>query len=100
MQRFIPLRKLSNRPLEPSDCFIEVPQLHDERRKRLADFNRDRLVAGLNAIGQFSGVFGPCGAITPTSLMSPEDAPPNSNTSRDGTQMGCFNDNHLGTARL
>ena len=54
--------------VEPRNRFVEVAQLHHQRRQRLAHFKRDCLVAGLDQLGQFAGMSGPCAAITPTSV--------------------------------
>ena len=56
---FVLLRQLCDRSVEPRDRFVEIPQLHHERRQRLAHFKRDCLVAGLDQLGQFAGVSGP-----------------------------------------
>jgi hypothetical protein len=57
--RLIPLRQLCDGALKPRDRLVEIPQLHHERRQRLAHFKRDCLVAGLDPLGQFAGVSGP-----------------------------------------
>ena len=57
-RRFILLRHLHDRPVKSRDRFVEIPQLHHERRQRLAHFKRDCLVAGLDQLGQFAGVSG------------------------------------------
>jgi hypothetical protein len=56
---FLLLRKLCDGALKPSNRFVEVPQLRHERRRRLAHFKRDCLVAGLDQPSQFAGVSGP-----------------------------------------
>ena len=58
-RRFVLLRKLCDDALEPCNRFVEVSQLHHQRRQRLAHFKPDCLVAGLDQLGQFAGVSGP-----------------------------------------
>ena len=40
-RRFVLLRQLCDRSVEPCNCLIEVSQLHYERRQRLAHFKRN-----------------------------------------------------------
>jgi hypothetical protein len=58
-RRFILLRQLCDDAIEPRDRFVEVAQLHHQRRQRLAHFKRDCLVASLDQLGQFAGVSRP-----------------------------------------
>jgi hypothetical protein len=50
------LRQLCDDATEPGNRFVEVPQLHDERRERLAHFKWDCFVAVLEQLSQFVGV--------------------------------------------
>jgi hypothetical protein len=52
-------RELRDGAVEPGNRFVEVAQLHHQRRQRLAHFKRDCLVAGLDQLSQFVGVSGP-----------------------------------------
>ena len=70
-RRFILLRKLCDGALEPRDRFVEIPQLHHQRRQCLAHFKRDCLVAGLDQLGRSRALLSPCGAMTPTSVKWP-----------------------------
>ena len=51
--------QLCDRSVEPRNRFVEVAQLHHQRRQRLAHFKRYSLVAGLDQLSQFAGVSGP-----------------------------------------
>ena len=58
-RRFVFLRHLRDRSVEPHNRFIQTMKLMNEFRQGLAHFKRDSLVAGLDQRGQFAGVFGP-----------------------------------------
>ena len=57
--RFVFLRQLCDRSVEPRYRFVEIPQLHHKRRRRLAHYKRNCFVAGLDQLSQFAGVPGP-----------------------------------------
>jgi hypothetical protein len=68
---FHPAGQVCDAAIEPSNRFVEVAQLHHQRRQRLTHFKRDGLVADLDQPHEFAGVSGALRRITPTSVKWP-----------------------------